>query len=497
MWNKIKRYIPTRRKIIQLYCAVLFNANLKGFVSGRIFQGDTKRFCAPGINCYSCPGAVGACPLGSMQGTFNAANHTTIYYVFGILFLYGILFGRMICGWMCPFGLIQELLYKIRTPKAKKSKLTRYLSWLKYVILVVFAFLIPIAYAFRHKSVPAFCKFICPAGTIEGGLLLLSNKVNESYFSMLGPIFTWKFLLMVSIVVGCVFVFRLFCRFICPLGALYGLFNRFSFFGIQVDNSKCVGCSLCIRQCKMDIRHVGDAECISCGECVSVCPTQAISFKGSGVFLRKNDIPQENAANTQRLRNLTRGIVAVVMAAVLIGAVVYFWNQEAPEAPVTNQTSNIENVDVGNQVGNLCYRYGLQVLSGSDSETFDPVATGKVTLINFWGTWCASCVEELPYFDRVAREYGEDITVVTVHSYMLGETAPDFIRATYPDSPMVFTLDYSLEGSDISGYYTSLGGRGTYPYTVVLDERGVITKIFFSSVTYEDLKAAVEDALTQ
>ena len=143
MLEKIKKWLPTKRKLMQLYFALLFNANLKGFVTGNIYQGGTKKMCAPGINCYSCPGAIGACPLGSLQGSFSA-DHSTIYYVGGILLLYSILFGRMICGWLCPFGLIQELFYKFKTPKAKKGPVTRLLSYLKYVILVFFVFIVPI-----------------------------------------------------------------------------------------------------------------------------------------------------------------------------------------------------------------------------------------------------------------------------------------------------------------------------------------------------------------
>ncbi len=490
MKEKLKQLIPTKRKIIQLYCAVLFNANLKGFSTGNIYTGSTKKFCAPGINCYSCPGAVGACPLGSLQGSFSA-DRSTLYYVGGILLLYAILFGRMICGWMCPFGLIQELVYKVRTPKLKKSPVTRLLSYLKYVILVFFVFIVPITYAFRDTPLPAFCKYICPAGTIEGGLLLLANKVNASYFSMLGPIFTWKFLLMISIMLGCIFVFRLFCRFLCPLGALYGLFNRFSIFGIRVEQSKCVDCGLCISHCKLDIRHVGDAECISCGECAEVCPTKAISFKGSQFFLHANEVPDEDqekaAAKLKKRRTITRSIVAVIMAAVLVGAVLRFWNEEPPVTAAE-----------GNQVGDLCYGYGLEVVPGDGSETIDPTATGNVTVINFWGTWCTPCVNELPYFDQVAREYADSVTVIAVHSSLSGNTAAGYVQEHYPDSPIIFALDYALDETGLtSGYYTSLGGRGTYPYTVVLDEDGIISAIFVSSLTYEELKDAVDTALAE
>ncbi len=478
MKNFIKKWMPSKRKLMQLYCALLFNANLKGFRSGNIYTGKSKILCAPGINCYSCPGAIGACPLGSLQGSFSA-DKSTLYYVGGILLLYGIAFGRLICGWMCPFGLVQELIYKIPTPKVKKSPLTRALSWLKYVILVLFVFVVPVMYAFRDTPLPTFCKYICPAGTLEGGILLLSNKVNERYFSMLGPIFTWKFLLMVSILVGCVFIFRLFCRFLCPLGALYGLFNKISLFGVEVQESKCTHCGLCQGHCKMDIRHVGDMECISCGDCISVCPTKAIRFKKP---FRK--AAYEEKAPTEKLekaRKITRICVAVLLLAVLIGAVT-FYALEEPAIPAVE----------GNEVGDLCPGYDLEVVP-ADGSTVDPAALGRITVINFWGTWCTPCVNELPYFDRIAREYADEVTVVAVHSSLSGNTAEDYVNTYYPDSPMIFALDYPLDEYGLtSGYYTTLGGRGTYPYTVILDQDGVIQTIFVSSLTYEELKEAVD-----
>ena len=486
MLKKIKKWLPSKRKIMQLYFALLFNANLKGFVSGRIYKGSTKNFCVPGINCYSCPGAVGACPIGSLQGAFSSDNRSTLYYVGGILLLYSILFGRMICGWLCPFGLIQELIYKIKTPKLKKSPVTWILSYLKYVILVVFVVIIPIAYAIRNIPLPAFCKYICPAGTIEGGLGLLSNKFNESYFSMLGPLFTWKFLLMVSIIVGCVFIFRLFCRFICPLGALYGLFNKISVFGIKVEKDKCTHCGLCTAHCKLDIHQVGDRECISCGECADVCPTTAIVWKGSGIFLKKNDVPDRDIETLKKRRLVTRCITAVVMIGVLIGAFVYYWQTSGPIATT------------GNQVGDLCYSYELEILDerGVTGGTVDPTKTGKITIINFWGTWCGPCCKELPYFDQISAEFADEVTVIAVHTHMIYETAPDYIAEYYPDSNIIFAKDYAIDSTGTNGgYYSTLGGRDQYPYTVILDEDGIIVAIYSSSVEYEDLKNVVESQL--
>ena len=490
MLTKIKKYLPSKRKIMQLYFGLLLNANLKGFVSGNIYQGKSKILCAPGLNCYSCPGAVGSCPLGSIQGAFSA-NHSTLFYVGGILLLQGILFGRMICGWICPFGLIQELLYKIPTAKLKKSPVTRILSYLKYVILVFFVLVVPIMYALRDIPLPAFCKYICPAGTLEGGISLLSNKVNASYFAMLGPLFTWKFLLMVSILAGSIFAFRFFCRFLCPLGGLYGLFNQISFFGVRVKASKCTQCGLCINHCKLDIHHVGDQECISCSECIDVCPTKAITWKNGVIELLPNT-GKVSKSSVSRFRPMIRIAAAIVMTVVLIGAIVFCWTDAPAPASVVSDAGR------GNEVGQLCYGYDLQILTekGDAGQTIDPTATGKITIVNFWGTWCTPCVQELPYFDQIATDYAEDVTVIAVHSALSSETAPAYIAEHYPKSEIIFARDDAADATGLNGaYYSALGGRGTYPYTVVLDENGIILEVFLSSVEYKDLQSAVESRL--
>lgn len=482
-FSKIKALLPSKRKLMQLYFALLFNANLKGFVSGNIYQGETKSVCVPGINCYSCPGAVGACPIGSLQGSYSAGKGT-MFYVGGILLLYCIMFGRMICGWLCPFGLVQELLYKIKTPKLKKSPVTRVLSFFKYAVLVIFVFIIPVMYAFRDTPLPAFCKYICPAGTLEGGIGLLANKVNESYFSMLGPLFTWKFLLLVSISVACVFIFRMFCRFVCPLGALYGLFNKISVFGIKVEEHKCTHCNLCVNKCKMDIKKVGDSECISCGECVGVCPTKAIKWKGPKFGKNKEALP-DTVKGHKTARTVTRAVVAVLMCAFLCVTVVYYWNLEDKRQP----DPSVGQADEGNEIGDLCFGADLQIIEGDGikEETVNPRETGKITIINFWGTWCTPCVKELPYFDQIASDYKDEVAVIAIHTDMVSETAPEYVSKYYPETEMTIAKDLAAEE-----YYNMLGGRGTYPYTVVLDENGIVCEVFVKALEYEDLKGAVE-----
>lgn len=269
--NKLSR----RRRWIQLLSALIYNANLPGFCSGRLYQGGTKGLCVPGLNCYSCPGAVGACPLGTLQSSLLAVPRKLPFYVLGFLLLIGLLLGRLVCGFLCPFGLIQELLYKIPSRKLPKSAWTRRLSWLKYAVLLVMVLLIPLWSALcRGVALPAFCKYICPAGTLEGGLPL--SLLRPEYRSILGWLFSWKLLLCLAILLSCVFVFRSFCRFICPLGAIYSLFHRLTFWAVRVDEQSCNHCGACVRECLLDVQKVGDRECIHCGACISRCPQNAI-----------------------------------------------------------------------------------------------------------------------------------------------------------------------------------------------------------------------------
>ena len=290
MAERLKK--PSKRRLIQLYAALLCNAHLKGFAEGQIYTGALKSVCVPGLNCYSCPGAVGACPLGSLQNAIAASADRPAFYVVGLLLLFGLLLGRVICGFLCPFGLIQELLHKLPTKKLKKSPLTRRLSRVKYAILLVFVLAIPAWFALRSLPLPAFCKFICPVGTLEGAVLLLLHPANEALRALAGGLFWWKLGLLAAVLSVCVFVYRAFCRFLCPLGALYGLLSRLALLGVKVDAARCTDCGVCIRVCPTDIRAVGDSECVHCGGCISACPAKAISFRAGKIVLRGPELPE-------------------------------------------------------------------------------------------------------------------------------------------------------------------------------------------------------------
>ncbi len=265
---------------MQALTALLYNINLPGFVKGRIYQGDLKKICVPGLNCYSCPGAVGSCPIGSLQSSIGTVKNKVSLYVVGFLILVGALFGRFICGWACPFGLVQELLHKIPSPKLRNKRAFGVLKYGKYAMLIVFVLLLPALFLLQNSvTIPAFCKYICPAGTLEAGVPLVA--LNQSLRQTVGLLFSWKMLLLIAMIVSAVFIYRPFCRFICPLGAIYAQFNRISVFGLKLDSSKCTRCGVCAGACKADIYPAdtpNNPECVRCGDCVKACPHCALKF---------------------------------------------------------------------------------------------------------------------------------------------------------------------------------------------------------------------------
>ncbi len=268
-----------RRRMIQVLWAFLTNSYLVGFVQGKIYRGKLKNLCVPGLNCYSCPGAVGSCPIGAMQAVIGSWNFKFAFYAAGFLMFIGALMGRFVCGWLCPFGLIQDLLYKIPfLRKINAFKGDKLLRKLKYVILLVFVILLPMFLVdVLGQGLPYFCKFVCPAGTLEGGILLV--LFNESMRGALGWLYAWKSVLLAVTILLSVVIYRPFCKYICPLGAVYSVFNPIAVFRYRIDKEKCTGCGACARVCKMQVdpaKNVNHAECIRCGACKDACPVKVI-----------------------------------------------------------------------------------------------------------------------------------------------------------------------------------------------------------------------------
>ena len=282
MAEKTKKKMTRRQKtrlFLQLAFAALSNGYLKGFFRGKIFQGDSKALCVPGMNCYSCPGALFACPMGALQSALSSRSFHASLYVFGLLVVFGTLLGRGICGFLCPFGLIQDLLHRIPFPKKiRKLPGEKILRLIKYLLLLLFAILLPMVVLDATGAGEVwFCKYVCPVGTLEAGVPLV--LLNKGFQSVVGFLYAWKLTILGVILVLSLFLWRPFCRYLCPLGALYGFFNRFALYRFRIDETKCVSCGACQKACKMDIpvwKKPNSMDCVRCGACRDACPTGAI-----------------------------------------------------------------------------------------------------------------------------------------------------------------------------------------------------------------------------
>ena len=270
---KITRSV--NRRFVQLLATVLTNQELLNFTSGRLYKGSAKNLCAPGLNCYSCPAATLSCPLGALQAVGGTAGYGFSFYVGGFLLLLGVLLGRFACGFLCPFGFLQDLLSKLPVPQ---KHLFTPLRYVKYLLLVIFVLLLPVLLLMVNGvGAPAFCEYICPAGTLEAAVPLLLTHVE--YRQAIGGLFVLKSVILVAVLVGCLFISRFFCKMLCPLGAIYGLLNCVSICRLHLDEKSCVSCGACRKVCPMDIDPVAQLhspECILCGQCVEACPQKAL-----------------------------------------------------------------------------------------------------------------------------------------------------------------------------------------------------------------------------
>lgn len=267
-----------RRTAVQAFFTLVHNANLKGFFTGKIYRGELKSVCVPGLNCYSCPGALGACPLGSLQHSLTSGASGFPYYVLGLMVFFGALLGRAVCAFLCPMGLLQDLLDRVPLKKARTFRWDRPLRYLKYAVLAVFVIAIPLAV----RLSPAFCSWICPSGTLAGVMLALTEP---SLIGRMGSVFMLKAAILLLLIVLSMKICRPFCRYICPLGAFYSLFNRVSLVRIGLDREACAHCGRCTEVCGMGADPSEDpdsAECIRCGACVHECPEGALRYRVGG-----------------------------------------------------------------------------------------------------------------------------------------------------------------------------------------------------------------------
>ena len=278
------------RRWIQAAATALSNAYLLFPFTRNIYQGRLKSVCVPGLNCYSCPAATGACPLGSLQTmlatvrpSVKAGNGHIGLYVLGILGIIGSLVGRMPCAWLCPFGLLQELIHKI---PSRKIEIPRWMIYIKYAFLALFVIALPLlAIDGLGYGITWFCKYVCPAGTLEAGIpmLILQPQLRE----LVGWLYASKVLILLIFLALMIFIRRPFCRIVCPLGAIYSLFNKVSVFRMVHHPDTCVLCKECYNHCPMGVRFYEGAnqpDCIRCLKCMQEsCKFGAISYEIAGL----------------------------------------------------------------------------------------------------------------------------------------------------------------------------------------------------------------------
>ena len=263
--------LTTRRRVVQVLTAVLLTCNFTVFTSTTVFFGAV---CLPIIHCNACPLTWFNCPIYLLSETIQF--HAVPWLVLGLMAGFGVLVGRFFCGWVCPMGLLQDLLHSIPSPKLR---LPFFLRWLKYAFLVIGVGVV--AY-WAGKDVLYFFCADRPVATLE---VALPPMIGANDWTL----DTWRILRLSVLVVVLVLVFfnlRGFCKVMCPVGALVAFANKFSLLSLHLDPGKCIHCGKCDKSCPMGVpveacsrtgrainRHT---ECIECLTCEQVCPVNAI-----------------------------------------------------------------------------------------------------------------------------------------------------------------------------------------------------------------------------
>jgi ferredoxin-type protein NapH len=221
--------------------------------------------CSPVFHCYACPLATFACPIGVIA-QFSAL-HVFPFMAIGLLVAVGAVFGTLICGWVCPFGFLQDLVAKIPTPK---FDLPKFAGHFRYVMLIGTVLAVPYFFGEGH---PLFVCRICPAGALEAAV---PSMVSQA---IAGEQVVWpntvKLVILGLFLLAIFFVRRPWCRLFCPLGAIFSLFNRVSAFFLRFNANECTHCERCHELCKYGIqpeKTPNDLNCIRCLECTKCSP---------------------------------------------------------------------------------------------------------------------------------------------------------------------------------------------------------------------------------
>jgi len=225
-------------------------------------------FVCPFLYCHGCPFASFGCPIGVLQNFIIDGQFP--FFAIGSLGVYGTILGRTFCGWACPFGSLHDML----SPKNHRREVkTRNHWYVKYAIL----FLTLVLAWFASDTV--FCK-LCPSGSLFAAIPF---RLIQTGFGEFGSFFYIHMYTLALTVFLALMISRFWCRYLCPLGAMAGAFNKIGMLTIHWDEQKCSRCNACLDICVMGITKIEDigtsTECVLCGRCVEECPEKALGFK--------------------------------------------------------------------------------------------------------------------------------------------------------------------------------------------------------------------------
>jgi ferredoxin-type protein NapH len=231
---------------------------------------EVKWLCNPVLSCHSCALSWFTCPVGVFV-QFSGL-HLFPFLALGTVLLIGVLVGRLFCGWVCPFGFIQDILHKLPT---RKFELPRQANVIKYFVLVIGVFSIP--FFLGEETLYSFCR-ICPASALQ---VTIPNLALAGFKTISIPNVI-KLSILLIILVTVVFSSRAFCKTLCPIGAFLAPLNLFSFRTVKVPRTECSSCKKCDEVCPTNVRpsELVSAgipasralDCIVCSDCKKACP---------------------------------------------------------------------------------------------------------------------------------------------------------------------------------------------------------------------------------
>ena len=166
-------------------------------------------------------------------------------------------------------------------------------------------------------------------------------------------------------------------------------------------------------------------------------------------------------------------------------------SSDTPDTPDNPDTPDEDEdpVEVGSNVGNKRPAYSLSLVDGSGEVNVNDFL-GKKVVINFWGTWCGPCKQELPDFDEIATDYDGEVVVLAIHTSFSSAGTKDYIEENYSSSNIIFAYDVPMaEYTDT--YYTMLGGDNSYPRTVIIDEKGIILFTKVGMTNYNEIASVL------